>query len=163
MRFASTLFYTYVLNGGNMKKDTHNTARKAYQESIDNQILFEIPFGNIGCHLDSNQKHGIPETGRNGISPLGLVIESNIRIHKDPNTSEQTQVGDRLVLYSDNIQSFIGLIHLMEMTLRLEWDEALQTRMDDDPTHRYDYLKMQAMSQFTEDKVGFPDWPAKND
>jgi len=146
-----------------MKKDTDNTARKAYQESIDNQILFEIPFGNIACHLDSNQEHGIPETGRNGIPPLGLVIESNIRIHKDPNTSEQTQVGDRLVLYSDNIQSFIGLIHLMEMTLRLEWDEALQTRMDDDPTHRYDYLKMQAMSEFTEDKVGFPDWPAKND
>ena len=146
-----------------MKKDTDNTARKAYQESIDNQILFEIPFGSIGCHLDSNQEHGIPETGRNGIPPLGLVIESNIRIHKDPNTSEQTLVGDRLVLYSDNVQSFIGLIHLMEMTLRLEWDEALQTRMDDDPTHRYDYLKMQAMAQFTEDKVGFPDWPAKGE
>lgn len=146
-----------------MKKDTGNIARKAYQESIDNQILFEIPYGNIACHLDSKEEHGIPVTGRNGYEGLGIVIESNIRIHKDPNTSEQTQVGDRLVLYSDNVQSFIGLIHLMEMTLRLEWDEALQTRMDDDPTHRYDYLKMQAMEQFTEDKVGFPDWPAKGE
>jgi len=142
-----------------MKKNTDNIARKAYQESIDNQILFEIPFGNIGCHLDSEQDHGIPETGRNGLPPLGLVIESNIRIYKDPNTNEKTQVGDRLVLYSDNVQSFIGLIHLMEMTLRLKWDEALQTRMDDDPTHQYDYLKMQAMEQFTEDKIEFRELP----
>ena len=146
-----------------MKKDTDGIAKKAYQESIDNQILFEIPFGNIGCHVDSRTDHNIPQSGRNGIPPLGLVIESNIRIHKDPNTSEQTHVGDRLVLYSDNIQSFIGLIHLMEMTLRLEWDAARQTLMDDDPTHQYDYLKMQAMEQFTQDKIGFPDWPAKGE
>jgi hypothetical protein len=45
------------------------------------------------------------------------------------------------------------------MTLRLKWDEALQTRMDDDPTHQYDYLKMQAMEQFTEDKIEFRELP----
>jgi len=146
-----------------MKKDTANTARRAYQESIDNQILFEIPFGNIACHIDSEEEHGIPETGINGLCGLGLVIESNLRVHKDPNTSEKTQIGDRLVLYSDSMQSFVGLIHLMEMTLRLKWEEARQTLMDDDPTHAYDYLKMQAMEQFTEDKIEFRELPNKDD
>lgn len=92
----------------------HKDFKIAENAAIDAQTQFELPYKNMTASVDfEHDKH----------NQWGIVVETNLKAFKNPNSTDVEYVGDRLMITSESWLPFLAMTGMIEQAIKNFIDE----------------------------------------